>query len=83
MRDIDLLLNTVTIEDKNQVIALYTLYFAQYHTLVSISTKFYIVKYYLHDVALLSTNARLIDPIINIYSKYSDSINKIIKEIEL
>ena len=60
--------------------ALYALHLAQGNTVLSITIKSGTMEGYLRAAATLSTNARLMDPRLNIYGKTADPIKKVLRE---
>ena len=78
--DIDPVLKNISINDKNQVIALYALSLVQCNTLHATSIKSGTIKRYLHAAASLSTQANEADPRLNIYGKNSAPMQKVLQE---
>ena len=60
--------------------ALYAMYLAQGNTVLSITIKSGTIEGYLRAAATLSTNARLMDPRLNIYGKTAEPIKKVLRE---
>ena len=74
------ILPNISITDRNQVIALYTLSLAQGNTLLFQPIKAEIISYYSYTAALLSTNVHLMNPRLNAISKIAAPITKVLNE---